>query len=111
MTNATNLSNLYKMSLDNLENVDGLMLDRQDGQRVLVQVESLVVGQEYLVSFKSSSVAEAAGLNVDYVEGIVLEGVARVRRHRLVVPEDETLTYNSIRILYNSLHSMFDPDL
>ncbi len=60
------------------------MLDGEDGEDILVEVDSLVVRQEDLVQLELERVAQEADLDVDTVQGVVFQGVPRVRRHRLV---------------------------
>ena len=87
VTVPTDLSHLDEVSLlVYLEDVDGLVLDGEDCQGVLVQVEALVVGEEDLVNLEGGLIAESALLNVDHVEGVVLQRVPGVGADALVVP-------------------------
>ena len=68
-----------------LEDVDGLLLHRQDGQDVLIQVQPLVVRQDHLVALEGARVTQAAGVEVNDVEGVILQGGPGVGGHGLAV--------------------------
>ena len=68
-----------------LEDVDGLLLHGEHSQDVPVEVEALVVRQDDLVTLEGARVTQAPRVQVDDVQGVVLQGRARVGRHRLVV--------------------------
>lgn len=48
-----------------------LLLDRQHSQDVPVEVETLVVGEDYLVTLKGPCVTQPACVEVNNVEGVV----------------------------------------
>ena len=64
----------------------GLVLHGEDGDKVPVEIEALVVREEDLVRLEDDGVGDDAFGDLDGVEGVVLERVPRVGRHRLVVP-------------------------
>ena len=68
-----------------LVHVDGLVLDAENGQPVLVQVESLVVTEEYLVGVECQFVDQGLGVDVHHVDGVVFQGVAGIGGDALVV--------------------------
>ena len=63
----------------------GLVLYGEDGDKVPVEVEPLVVREEDLVRLEDDGVGDDSLGDLDGVERVVLERVARVGRHRLVV--------------------------
>lgn len=54
-----------------LKDVYGLLLDRQHSQDIPVEVEALVVGQDYLVTLEGPGVTQPASVEVNNVEGVV----------------------------------------
>lgn len=51
-----------------LKHVYRLLLDREDGQDVPVEVQALVVGQDNLVTLEGPGVAQAARVKVNNME-------------------------------------------
>lgn len=63
----------------------GLLLDRQHSEDVSVEVEALVVGQDDLVTLKGSGVTQPPRVEVNNVEGVILQRRAGIGGHRLIV--------------------------
>ena len=76
----------HQVSSLELEEVYGLVLHREHGDEVPVEVESLIVRQEDLVRLEDDGVGDDALGDLDGVEGVVLERVPGVGRDGLVVP-------------------------
>lgn len=68
-----------------LKDMDRLLLHRENGQDVLVEVQPLVVRQDDFVTFESPCVTQSACVEVYDVQGIVLQGGAGIRGYRLAV--------------------------
>lgn len=63
-----------------------LLLDREDGQDVPVEVQALVVGQDNLVTLEGPGVAQSAGVKVNNMERVVFQWRPGVGSHRFIVP-------------------------
>lgn len=74
-----------ELQCPHLKDVYGLLLDGQHCQDVPVEVETLVVWQDDLVAFKRPRVTQPPGVEVNNVEGVVLQRRARVGGHGLIV--------------------------
>lgn len=56
-------------------------MDRQHGQDVPVEVEALVVRQDDLITLEGPGVAQPAGVQVNDVQGVILQRRPRVGSH------------------------------
>jgi len=79
---SSDLLHLYKSAVVfQMEEVDGLVLNRENRENPLVQIYSLIVGENYLVDLEGDLVYEAAAVDVDHVERVVLQLVPGVGTH------------------------------
>lgn len=70
---AADVQVLHEAAVVQLVDVNRLVLDGEDGERAVVQVEALVVRQVDLVDAKVDAIGDAAGAQVDQIEGEVLQ--------------------------------------
>lgn len=68
-----------------LKDVNSLLLHRENSQDVLIEVQPLVVRQDDFVTFESPCVTESPRVEVYDMQGIILQGGAGIRGHRLAV--------------------------
>lgn len=71
--------------LGNRVDVNVLVLNRQNRQRLIKQVQALIVRQHYFVHLKVLRVGNAPVVQVDNVQRVILQRAARRRFDRLVV--------------------------
>lgn len=80
-----------------LKDVNSLLLHRENGQDVLIEVQPLVMREDDFVTLESPRVAESARVEVNDMQGIIFQRGARVRGHRLTVAID--LKEGRVRLL------------
>lgn len=68
-----------------LKDMNRLLLHRENGQDVLIEVQPLVVRQDDFVTFESPCVTKSARVEVYDMQGIILQGGAGIRGHGLAV--------------------------
>lgn len=64
-----------------LKDVNSLLLHRENGQDVLIEVQPLVVRQDDFVTFESPCVTKSARVEVYDMQGIILQGGPGIRGH------------------------------
>lgn len=65
--------------------MDGLLLDRQHGQDVSVEVQTLIMRQNDLVTLKGPGVTQSTRVEVNNMKGVVFQGRSWIWSHRLIV--------------------------
>jgi len=69
----------------NLEDVDRLLLNRQNGKRSTIEINSLVVGQIDFVAAETAPVGNMTSINADYMESTVFQRRPWIWTNGLVV--------------------------
>jgi len=85
VTESTNTAQMLEFTVDDKINVDRLMLDRKDCQRLIEEVDPLIVRQIDLVNSERYRILKYSVDKVHGMNGIILQAILAIRLNGIVI--------------------------